>query len=112
MSGEVRVNTDELRMTADQLDMHAADLADSHATAHANMASVVPGFGTSLSAAALNNRIAHWESETAEHHAELQHHRDGHQVACAHYAKTDGESSEQITAAADALDEAARAQDL
>ncbi|MEU0496750.1 hypothetical protein [Mycobacterium sp. NPDC006124] len=74
MGKKLHVNTDELRMAAERLDMHAADLGHGHAVAHANIASAVPGFGASLSAAALAERVAQWELETAEHQAELARH--------------------------------------
>jgi len=93
MTKNLHVNTDELEMTAHRLDMHAADLAHGHAVAHANMASALPGFGASLSAAALTERIAQWELETAEHHAELGHHSEGHRAAVANYTATDSDSS-------------------
>ena len=98
MSAQLHVDTDDLRMTAERLDMHAAELRDSHAAAHADMASAVPGFGTALSAAALNDRIARWEQETAEHHAEIERHGVGHRFAGASYSATDSENGERINA--------------
>lgn len=104
MSKKLHVSTDELRIAAAQLDMHAADLSRGHAAAHANMASAVTGFGTTLSAAALTERITQWEQETAEHHAELGHHCEGHRAAVASYTTTDSDSSAGIAAAWDQAD--------
>jgi hypothetical protein len=112
MSNELRVNADELRIAAAQLEMHAADLHEHHTAAHANMASAVPGFGTGLSAAALTERIAQWEEETAIHHAELGKHSDGHRLGSANYATTDSDCSAQIMVAAGNFDEASGAVDL
>lgn len=111
MSSEMRISTDELRMTADQLDMYASDLRHDHAASHANMASAVPGFGAALSAAALNDRIAEWEQETAEHHAELGRHGEAHRVACSAYTTVDLDSSERIIASGGGVDVATGAVD-
>jgi hypothetical protein len=112
MSNELRVDTDELRIAAAQLDMYAADLHQHHAAAHANMASAIPGFGAAMSAAALIERIAQWEEETAMHHAELGQHRDGHRIGSVNYATTDADCSAQITAAGGDFNEAPGAIDL
>jgi ferritin-like metal-binding protein YciE len=107
MSRELRVNADELRIAADQLDMYAVDLRHDHAAAHANMASAVPGFGSALSAAALNERIVQWEQETDEHHAELARYGERHRMAGFSYDSTDSDSSERIIASGGGVDEAA-----
>lgn len=109
MSKVLRVSADELRMAADHLDLHATDLCAGHAAAHATMASAVTGFGSSSSAAALTQRVAQWEQETAEHCAELANHSNGHRTASALYATTDLESSARIASAGGVVDEAARA---
>src|SRR4051812_20275566 len=98
MSRELHADTHELRMTADVLDMHAADLQGEHSAAHEKMSSAVSGFGDTSSAAALNERIAQWEQETAEHHAELVEHSDGHRAAGTHYTNTDSQNSTAIQA--------------
>jgi hypothetical protein len=112
MSKGLRVNAEELRMAAAELEMHAADLYEHHAAAHANMASAVPGFGAALSAAALTERIAQWEEETALHHAELGRHSDGHRIGSANYSATDADCSAQITAAGSDINGATGAVDL
>lgn len=99
-------------MTAEQLGMHAVDLRHDHAVAHAKLASTITGFGTTLSATALNERIAQWELETADHHAELLRHSDGHRVARTQYTTTDSNSESQITDAGGGINEAASAVDL
>ena len=96
MSEVLRVDTDELRTTADKLDMYAADLGEAHEAAHADAASAVAGFGAGLSAAALVERIGRWERETAEHQEEIGRHGIGHRSASAAYTATDSTSSEHI----------------
>jgi cell division protein ZapA (FtsZ GTPase activity inhibitor) len=98
MSAQLRVDTEELRMTANKLDMHAAELCENHAVAHADMISAIPGFGTALSAAALSERISQWEQETAEHQGEIERHGEGHRFAGASYSSTDSDSGERINA--------------
>jgi cell division protein ZapA (FtsZ GTPase activity inhibitor) len=112
MSDALRVNTDQLRMTADQLDMHAADLRNEHTKAHTKLASTVPGFGAALSAAALNERLAQWEQETAEHHSELMQLSHVHRVAESLYTRTDSSSTVNITTAGASMDAAASRIDL
>ena len=97
MSKQLRVDVEQLCITADLIDMHAADLRHEHSAAHADMASAVPGFGASMSAKALNDRIAQWERETEDHHAELGRHGEGHRVAGTSYASSDVEARERIT---------------
>lgn len=107
MSDALRVNTDQLRMTADQLDMHAADLRNEHTKAHAKLASAIPGFGAALSAAALNQRMAHWEQETAEHHSELMQLSHVHRVANSLYLSSDSNSTVNISTAGASMDDTA-----
>jgi uncharacterized small protein (DUF1192 family) len=89
--------------------MHAADFSHEHAVAHARLSSAVAGFGSTLSATALNERIALWEQETADHHADLMHHGEGHRAAGAQYSAVDEDSSAQITTAGSDFDGASRA---
>jgi uncharacterized small protein (DUF1192 family) len=112
MGRELRADTDELRVAADYLDMHAAALRDDHGAAHAKLSSAVAGFGPTLSAGALDERIAAWEQETAEHHAELMQHSEGHRVAATRYTTADSGGSAQITAAGAGIDEATRTIDM
>lgn len=103
--GEVlRVDPDELRMIAERLEMHAADLRAAHASAHGEMAAAVTSFGATSSAKALAERISRWERETAEHNAELLRHGDGHRFAGTRYVNTDAHSSDRIASAGGGVD--------
>lgn len=69
----LRVNTDDLRMSADFMDMHGEDLRREHQTADTGIAdSASEWVGTS--AAALHAKLAEWQQVTAHAAGEFDYH--------------------------------------
>lgn len=102
MDQDLRVNPADLRLWASRADAHAANLRSEHASAHERITAAQTGFiGASL--AALAARLAHWEEETAAHHAELIVHSEHLRSAAKRYADTDDAEAARLNDGASGL---------
>jgi hypothetical protein len=103
MADRLSVQPEELRIAAAHLSATASDLREAHAAAHASLSATAMSLGGSATGAALAERLAHWETETAAHHAELLTHSDNHITAAVLYTQTDVDGHDAIAAASDSI---------
>ncbi|MCV7257877.1 WXG100 family type VII secretion target [Mycobacterium shimoidei] len=102
MDRDLRVNPADLRSWASQADTYAANLRSGHASAHERITTAQSGF-IGASSAALAARLAHWEEETAAHHAELIVHSEHLRSAAKCYADTDDAEAVRLNDGASGL---------
>lgn len=99
MAETLRVNPDDLRISAARLDAAAADLRSAHDAAHAILSGAVASFSASATTAALAERLAQWETQATAHQQELATHSQNHLHAAASYTETDTDGGDSVSAA-------------
>lgn len=95
MAEDLRVNPTDVRMGADHVDTHTLDLLSRHTSAHERIAAAQSGW-IGAAAAALAERVAHWEAESAAHCAELYGHGEDLRRAAASYESSDTGAASNI----------------
>nr|WP_109790309.1 type VII secretion target [Mycolicibacterium cosmeticum] len=100
MGEPLRVDPEELGLTAGQLEGHAAAFAADHEAAHTKAAGVTLG---SASGAALAGMLSAWEGERAQFGAVFTGHADAHREAARRYLQGDDRGAEAIGDAASSM---------
>lgn len=88
----LKVSTAELRVTAAQIDSHAAEFAEAHQAAHAQAGGV--SLGSGQASAALPAMLEAWEERGAAFGTHFVKHAEGHRAAAGDYECTDSESQQ------------------
>ncbi len=97
----VKVDPKELHAAADQLDGYASEFSTSHETALSRASQA--NLGSGLSAAAVPQMLAAWETDSARFAAHFATTAQRHREAAARYVNTDTASAEGIDDAGAAL---------
>lgn len=91
----LQVNSVDLHMSADHMDMHHTDLQASHAAADGDIESAQTGW-TGASAAALQAKLAEWQTTTETLCASVSDHGESFRTAGHSYADVDVDGEEKI----------------
>ncbi|GLP76369.1 hypothetical protein TUM20983_34790 [Mycobacterium antarcticum] len=95
MPKDLEVDPIDLRMSADHMDMHHADLTAAHTTADADIESAQAGW-VGASGAALLAKLADWQQATGVMTADIASHGAAFQSAAAEYASVDETSADDL----------------
>lgn len=98
MPGEVRVTTEDLKVSASHVDMHADNLRLRHGTADGQLEAAQPGLPAG-SAAALSGAVTKWQQDTTHQYTRMIDHSNGLRSGAASYAEVDDRSAENLGAA-------------
>jgi WXG100 family type VII secretion target len=96
MADPVKVDPIDLRMSSDHMDMHHGDLLTAHGAANGAIEESQAGW-VGASAAALQAKIAEWQSVTAELCGDIAAHSEAFRSAAAGYETTDTDGAEALT---------------
>jgi hypothetical protein len=99
----LRVDPTELRLTADQIDGHAADFLRDHQIAHWRASSCQTSLGSGLASAALPGMLAAWEEDGTRFGKHFVTHAQGHREAASSYVATDANGASGIDDVGSAL---------
>lgn len=91
----LRVDTDDLRRSADFMDMHAEDLRREHAAADTSIADSAAEW-VGASAAALQAKIAEWQAVTAHATGEFAYHNAAFKKVAAAFETMDDDSAASL----------------
>lgn len=100
MGEPLRVDPEELGISAGQLDGQAGSFHAEHEAAHVKAAGVALG---SASGAALKEMLSGWEAERAQFGEVFTGHADAHREAAGRYVQGDAGGAEAIDSAASSL---------
>ncbi|GAA2545355.1 hypothetical protein GCM10010409_20270 [Mycolicibacterium diernhoferi] len=90
----LRVDPTELQVAADQLDAQASSFVTAHHASHSRAGHAALGAG--LSAAALPEMLAVWDSNVARSHQRFAALAEDHRIAATKYRVTDAHGAEHI----------------
>lgn len=88
----LRVDTDDLRMSADFMDMHGEDLRREHAAADTSIADSAAEW-VGASAAALQAKLAEWQRVTAHATGEFTYHNAAFKKVAVEFETMDDEAA-------------------
>lgn len=100
MGEPLRVDPEELGMTAGQLEGHGVTFAADHEAAHTKAAGVTLG---AASGVALAGMLSAWEEERAQFGAVFTGHADAHREAADRYVQGDAGGAADIDGAASSM---------
>jgi WXG100 family type VII secretion target len=95
MADPVEVDPIDLRMSSDHMDVHHGDLLAAHGAANDAIEEAQTGW-VGASAAALQAKLAEWQSVTAELCTDVAAHSEAFRSAAAGYETTDTDSAEAL----------------
>ncbi len=95
MADPVKVDSIDLRMSSDHMDMHHADLLATHTAANGAIEEAQAGW-VGASAAALQTKLAEWQAVTTELCGDIAAHSEAFRTAAAGYESTDSNRAEKL----------------
>ncbi|MCV7419321.1 WXG100 family type VII secretion target [Mycobacterium yunnanensis] len=95
MASRLRVDPIDLRMSADHMDMHRADLAAAHTAADDAIEGAQAGW-VGTSAAALQAKFVEWQATTTKLCDDVAAHGAAYTAAADGYSKNDVDSAEAV----------------
>jgi WXG100 family type VII secretion target len=95
MADHLKVDSIDLRMSSDHMDMHRAELSAAHAAANGDIEAAQAGW-VGASGAALQAKLAEWQEATATITRDIAAHGAAFQNAAEGYASVDGGSAEKL----------------
>jgi WXG100 family type VII secretion target len=95
MADHVKVDPIDLHMSSDHMDMHHAELLGAHTAADGAIEEAQAGW-VGASAAALQSKLAEWQSVTSELCTDIAGHGEAFRSAATGYETTDTDSAEKL----------------